>query len=178
MNKTIKLFTLLFLITFFAGTAKAALITNFELECTSCGRYGDFTLMWQTTSDATLAAGFVDWAPGLFFKVDIPELNGVFWAHTTSYGGGYNFSDNNFYVAMAPGNVIFDGPTSAPVWRVGVYEDIVNYFEPGTNQGFSRLTISNVSNAVDVPEPGSIGVLALGLMLLNLSRRVRFNHKA
>jgi hypothetical protein len=67
---------------------------------------------------------------------------------------------------MAPGSMIFDGPTSAPVWKDGVYSDVVNYFQAGTVQGHSSLTISTI------PEPTTLAIFALGMIGL-ASRRFK-----
>jgi hypothetical protein len=106
----------------------------------------------------------------LFFKIDVPEFNsGTFFAHSDAYPNGYNFFDDQAQVAMAgsSSSLIFDGPTSAPTWRVGVYEDVVNYFQTGSDQGRARLSISVV------PTPATLPLVLAGLLALGLGRARR-----
>jgi hypothetical protein len=168
MKKIKIIIAILCLYTSLVGSANAGLITKFELECTACGTFGDFNVSWLTTQDATLATGFNNYSPGNFFSIAIPEIAGaLFWAHSAAFGGGYNWDINDIStVAMAPGSVIFTGPTSAPIWKDGVYNDVVNYFQSGTDQGHSRLTISTV------PVPSTLAIFALGVIGL-ASRRFK-----
>lgn len=155
-----------------ATGAAHATLARFELTCVACAEGGDFTRTWETPFEAATAPGFVDSLPGFFFQISVPEyVNGIFYAHSAAYPNGYNFGDSTVQAAMsgAASSLIFDGPTSAPVWRVGVYDDVVNYFQPPSDQGRARLVISAVPE--QVPAPATLGLVLAGLGLLALGRR-------
>lgn len=153
-----------------AMPALAGPLARFELSCTSCAMGGSFSRTWTTPLEAWTAVGYQESAPGAFFKIDVPEFNsGTFYAHSETYPNGYNFFDDTVQVAMAgpSSSLIFDGPTSAPTWRVGVYEDVVNYFQQGSDQGRARLAISVV------PTPATLPLVLAGLLALGLGRARR-----
>jgi hypothetical protein len=155
----------------FSQSATAAPMARFDLSCVACATGGTFTTSWTTPFAANTAPGYVNWANGLFFRVLVPSDGITFWGHTAAYGGGYNFFDGSPLqsVAMASGSssVLFDGPTSAPVWRVGTYNDVVTYFQAGTNQGRAQLRISAV------PEPATAVLLLAAVGGLATTRRRR-----
>lgn len=153
-----------------AVPAHAGPMARFELSCTNCALGGTFSRTWVTPFEAWTATGFLEAAPGFFFKIDVPEFtNGTLYAHSAAYPNGYNFFDDAVQVAMtgAGSSLIFDGPTSAPTWRVGVYEDVANYFQQGSEQGRARLSISVV------PTPATVPLVLAGLLALGLIRARR-----
>jgi hypothetical protein len=113
-----------------------------------------------------LAPSFNEYSPGQFFYIGLPDIGGGLFAHSEVYGGGYNFTSGTFNVSMAPGSLIFDGPTSAPVWRDGVYTDVANYFQPGANLGTVRLTI----NTESVPIPSLFSLFGLSIIVLMIRK--------
>ncbi|MDX2193033.1 MAG: PEP-CTERM sorting domain-containing protein [Gemmatimonadales bacterium] len=149
----------------------AQTLAHFQLSCVNCRTGGTFSRSWVTPFAATNAPGFAESVPTLFFRIDVPETNGIFFAHSATYPGGYNYFDIGGAVnaAMAgPGaSLIFDGPTSAPVWKVGVYHDVANYFIDGLDGGAVTLRITAV------PEPGSLALSTVGLVGLGLVGRRR-----
>lgn len=148
--------------------AFASPIAHFELSCVGCDAGGDWTANWYTPFDATAAQGFNEDAPGLFFHIELPEYeNTFFFAHSESYPGGYNFYNplTGDYAAMNGGATIFSGPTSAPVWLIGEYKHVVNYFEEGREGGIAYLSIT------EVPEPGVLVLLGAGLVGMGFARR-------
>ena len=149
--------------------AHAGPMAQFELSCVNCATGGSFSRSWITPLDAWTAPGYVESAPGAFFRIAIAEYpGGTFFAHSATYPNGYNYFDT-VQVAMAgpSSSLIFDGPTSAPTWRVGVYLDTVNYFVTGTDQGRARLSISLV------PTPTTVPLVLAGLLALGLTRARR-----
>src|SRR3990167_857609 len=158
-------------ISLFGIPAHAGPMAHFELTCTGCATGGDFTRSWDTPFEATTAPGYANSVPGAFFVILIPELGASFYAHSATYPNGYTYYDG-LQAAMAgpSASLIFDGPTSAPVWKVGEYDDVVNYFT-ATDQGRAHLSITAV--AVAVPEPASLALVGLALAAAATSRRGR-----
>ena len=146
--------------------AQAATQARFVLTCTDCQIGGTFTDSWVTPFDAVLDPSYTESDPGYFFHVQ-PTSNIGLYAQSALYGGGYNYFNfsNGDTDAFAPGSVIYTGPTSALVWQVGTYHDVVNYFNPGQNDGTSTLTISAV------PEPAAWVLMLVGFGALGASLR-------
>jgi hypothetical protein len=177
---------LLFLCT--VSGAQATPTYHFTLSCAGCS-VPDESVSWDSESNAALASGFSEDAPGSFFHIQVSvsgTSSGIFdfYGHTLGIDGGWNLCRTGFCYNSAGFNgsvfssgidllytqggeqLIFTGDTSDPVWALGTYVGTDSYYGSG---GELTLTIA----AAAVAEPGGRALLGFGLAGLGAMRRRR-----
>ncbi len=139
----------------------------FETNGTFADTAGPFNFVIDASTFQLTASSFAPTAIGDTFGEGSQPGNGFLWDGTTATqfyrAGGALTNGANLYSTDEPYRVTFAiGGT-----LLGMAVNDANQ----SNTGFSQLTLTPVAQSAAVPEPASLGVLALGMAGLAFARR-------
>jgi hypothetical protein len=156
----------------YVGTAPSGYSFTFDLDTSrapsfstaSTLRYAPTTITYSLPGSATVYTDTIsNLGPSFFSPIDQGGVSILRLPRGTDL-------QPRFF--QEPGNSLFTGPTSAPLWKTGIFQlSMQPKNVPSDVQTFDyRVTITDLSA---VPEPATWGMMILGFGLVGAAMRMR-----